>query len=72
MGATLRTRLALSFAAVALLAVLAVGVLANVVLEGAFQIESGGQFRGHERMHGPEHGPSRQEVRPGSLELAGA
>ena len=37
MGATLRTRLALSFAAVALLAVLAVGALANVVLESAFQ-----------------------------------
>jgi two-component system sensor histidine kinase BaeS len=36
-GATLRTRLALSFAAVALLAVLAVGALANVVLESAFR-----------------------------------
>jgi two-component system sensor histidine kinase BaeS len=36
-GASLRTRLALSFAAVALLAVLAVGVLANVALEGTFR-----------------------------------
>lgn len=37
MGASLRTRLALAFAAVAVLAVLAVGVLANVVLERAFR-----------------------------------